>query len=116
MRQVAWLGSSRKDVAAFPDDARRRAGYELYLVQTGVEPSDWKPMPTVGLGVREIRIHTKLEHRVMYVTRLEGSIYVLHAFEKRTRKTASEDTELARTRLNVLLNTIRAARKIRNRK
>jgi len=52
----------------------------------------------------------------MYVTRFEGSIYVLHAFEKKARKTASEDIELARTRLKDLLNTIRAARKTRNRK
>jgi len=116
MRQLAWLGTSRRDVRAFPGDARRRAGYELFLVQSGSEPSDWKPMASVGLGVREIRIRTKLEHRVMYVTRLEGSIYVLHAFEKKTRKTAGEDIELARTRLKDLLNTIRAARKTRNRK
>jgi len=116
MRQVAWLGSSRKDVAAFPDDARRRAGYELYLVQTGVEPSDWKPMPGVRFGVQEIRIHTKLEHRVMYVTRPEEAIYVLHAFEKKTRKTVKDDVELARSRLRELLNARRAAGKTRKRK
>jgi phage-related protein len=100
----------------FPDDARKRAGYELFLVQSGGEPSDWKAMPSVGFGVREIRIHTRLEHRVMYVTRLEEAIYVLHAFEKKTRKTATADIELARTRLKDVLNSRRAARKALNRK
>ena len=111
MRELAWLRSSRRDVGMFPDDARRRAGYELFLVQNGDEPSDWKPLPSVGLGVREIRIHTKLEHRVMYVTRLEDAIYVLHAFEKTTRKTAREDIELARGRLKDLLNARRTAKR-----
>ncbi|MBI2964049.1 MAG: type II toxin-antitoxin system RelE/ParE family toxin [Deltaproteobacteria bacterium] len=114
MRQLTWLGSSRRDVRGFPDDARKRTGYELYLVQSGTEPTDWKAMPSVGLGVQEIRIHTKLEHRVLYVTRLEESIYVLHAFEKKARKTAREDIELARTRLKALLNARRTARKSRN--
>jgi phage-related protein len=40
----------------FPQDARREAGHELYQVQKGLDPSDWKPMPTIGAGVREIRI------------------------------------------------------------
>jgi phage-related protein len=114
MRKVEWLGSSRKDVRAFPDDARKRAGYELFLVQIGAEPSDWKPMPGVGLGVQEIRVHTDLEHRILYVTRLKEAVYVLHAFEKKARKTAKADLEVARSRLKYLLNTRRAAHRSRN--
>src|SRR5437763_429044 len=72
--------------------------------------------PEWGLGVQEIRIHTKLEHRIMYVTRLEEAIYVLHAFEKKTRKTGKDDVELARSRLRELLNARRAAGKTRKRK
>ena len=60
-------------------------------------------MPTVGPGVREIRIHTLIEHRVLYVAHLAEAVYVLHAFEKRSRKTAKRDVELAAHRYRALL-------------
>src|SRR5512139_2089204 len=101
-RPLLWLGRSREDVRAFPTIARQRAGYELYQVQCGLDPSDWKPMPSVGPGVREIRIHTDLEHRVIYVARFEAGVYVLHAFEKKSRKTLKVDIDLARTRLSAI--------------
>lgn len=62
-------------------------------------PNDWKPMPTVGAGVVEIRIHTGTEHRIFYVTRFEETVYVLHAFEKKSRRTRQADVELASSRL-----------------
>jgi phage-related protein len=68
-----------------------------------MEPSDWKPIPTIGPGVREIRIHTTPEHRVCYVAKFEEAIYVLHAFEKRTRKTSQRNVELARQRYQALV-------------
>lgn len=109
-RPVVWLGRSRADVRAFPTVARQRAGFELYLVQNGLDPSDWKPMPSVGAGVREIRVHTDLEHRVIYVAKFEEGVCVLHAFEKKSRKTAKGDIELARTRLNAFLRARVGAR------
>lgn len=72
-------------------------------VQQGLEPNDWKPMPTVGPGVQEIRIHTGLEHRVFYVATFKEGVYVLHAFQKRTRKTPKGDLELARNRFRGLV-------------
>lgn len=66
-------------------------------------PEDWKPVATVGRGVYEIRIHTALEHRVFYVARFEEAVYVLHAFEKRTRQTRQSDIALARSRLREVL-------------
>ncbi len=60
-------------------------------------------MPSVGSGVREIRIHTQAEHRVMYVAKFVEGIYVLHAFEKRTRKTRQQDLDVARARLAQVL-------------
>ena len=86
-KPISWLGSSLENLRAFPEDARRSAGYQLARVQQGLEPSDWKPMATVGMGVMEIRVHTRLEHRVFYVAKFEEAVYVLHAFEKRTRRT-----------------------------
>ncbi len=101
-KPLFWLGSARTDVRAFPSDARRVAGYQLRRVQTGIDPNDWKPINAVGAGVREIRIRTGREHRVLYVAKFEEAVYVLHAFEKRTRKTRKSDLEVARERLRTL--------------
>ena len=68
--------------SAFPEDARRAAGYQLGRVQQGLLPTDWKPMTTVGPGVIEIRVHTRVERRIFYVAKFEEAVYVLHAFEK----------------------------------
>ena len=62
-------------------------------------PDDWKPMMTVGAGVYEIRIRTGLEHRVFYLAKYEEAVYVIHAFEKRTRQTREADMAFARQRL-----------------
>ena len=99
LKPIAWVGSTLKDLRGFPDTARSRAGYQLHRIQDGLEPSDWKPMPSVGTGVREIRIHTGGQHRVVYVAKFEEAIYLLHAFEKKTRRTAKADLDLARRRL-----------------
>jgi phage-related protein len=106
-KPLIWLGASRTALKAFPDDARQIAGFQLRRVQQGLEPNDWKPMTTVGVGVKEIRIHTGLDHRVLYVARFAEGIYVLHAFEKRTRKTAKRDTDLARERFRALIENRR---------
>ena len=79
-------------------DARRESGHQLNRVQQGWEPKDWKPMSTVGPGVREIRIHQAGEFRVLYVANLPEAIYVLSAFEKRTRRTPQRELELAMDR------------------
>ena len=88
-RPLILLGTSRRALRAFPDLPRRLAGFQLRRVQQGVDPADWKPMPSVGPGVREIRIHVDGAHRVFYVATRGEAIYVLHAFEKKTRKTAA---------------------------
>jgi phage-related protein len=102
-KRLLWLGSSRRDIRRFPKPARRVAGFQLLRVQQGLEPNDWKPMASIGAGVQEIRVHTETEHRVCYVARFLDGIYVLHAFEKRTKKTSSSDVALARTRYRELL-------------
>jgi phage-related protein len=102
-KRLLWLGSSRRDIGRFPKAARRIAGFQLLRVQQGLEPNDWKAMASIGAGVQEIRVHTETEHRVCYVARFLEGIYVLHAFEKRTRKTSRSDIELARTRYRELL-------------
>jgi phage-related protein len=102
-KPVAWLGSSLDDLRAFPKDARREAGHQLGRVQQGLLPTDWKPMTLVGAGVIEIRIRTRVEHRVFYIAKFEEAVYVIHAFEKRTRQTLQRDITLARKRLAELI-------------
>jgi phage-related protein len=99
---LIWLGSSRRDLRAFPALSRRLAGFQLRRVQQGLDPDDWKPMQTVGLGVREIRTHIAGAHRVFYVTTRAEAIYVLHAFEKKTRKTSAHDLRIGRDRFRAL--------------
>lgn len=98
-KPIVWVGTALEDVRAFPADTRARAGYQLQRVQLGLAPSDCKPMSNVGIGVYEIRIHTDREHRVFYVAKYEDAVYVLHAFEKRTRKTRDADITTGRRRL-----------------
>ena len=102
-KTLVWLGSSRQDVRAFHADARRLAGFQLWRVQLGLSPNDWKPMTSVGPGVQEIRIRTGREHRVLHIAKFAETVYVLHAFEKRSRTTPRQDVEVARSRFRLLL-------------
>ena len=102
-KPIFWVASSLDDVRSFPEDARRLAGHFLHIVQQGLEPPDWKPMASVGQGVYEIRIHTRVEHRVFYLAKFSEGIYVLHAFQKKTRTTSASDIDLARRRLKQLV-------------
>jgi phage-related protein len=69
-------------------------GSHLRQVQKGLESPAWKSTPTVGPGVREIRVHTALDHRVLYVAKFAEAVYALHAFAKRSRKTTRHNIEL----------------------
>jgi phage-related protein len=103
MKPVAWMGSSKRDLVAYSSDVQDVAGRELNIVQRGGEPTDWKPMTSVGPGTREIRVHVKGEVRVFYVATFPEAIYVLHVFEKRTRKTAPRDLALGEQRYRLML-------------
>lgn len=103
-KPVEFRGSSLDDLRAFPPPARREAGHQLDRVQHGQEPDDWKPMNTVGQGVREIRIRdAQGAFRVLYVTRFADAVYVLHCFQKKTQKTAKAEVDLAAGRYRDLL-------------
>lgn len=103
MRRVVWLGDSLERIRLFPADARQRAGYQLERVQAGAEPVDWKPLPSIGSGVKELRIRVSGAFRVIYVASFEEAIYVLHAFQKKSNKMARKDVEVASRRFRALV-------------
>jgi phage-related protein len=99
VRPAHFVGTARQDLVAFPEAARRRAGYQLFMVQVGREPADFKPLPRVGPGAFEIRVRDDAgAFRVIYVAKFEDAVYVLHAFQKKTRRTSQADIELAAAR------------------
>lgn len=99
MKPVRFMGRAKDDLAAFPKSARIRVGHELFMVQVGRNPNDWKPMASVGPGACEIRVREQAgAFRVIYVTRFANAIYVLHAFQKKSQKTSSVDLKLAKER------------------
>jgi len=103
MKPTRFLVTARRDLAAFPESARRQVGYDLFMVQVGREPADFKPLPTVGAGAYEIRTRDAAgAFRVVYVAKFEEAVYVLHAFQKKTRKTSQEDIDLARKRYRLI--------------
>lgn len=108
-KEIRWIGSSYDDLLAFPDDARREAGFQLGRVQSGLEPADWKPFNEIGAGTKEIRIRDASgAYRVMYVAKFEEAIYVLHCFQKKTRATSRQDKTIAETRYRAVAKTRKA--------
>jgi phage-related protein len=98
-KEIRWMGSAYDDLLAFPDEARRQAGFQLRKIQAGLDPDDWKPFDAVGAGTREIRIRQSDGiFRVMYVAKFVEAIYVLHSFQKKTQTTSKQDRDIAEAR------------------
>jgi phage-related protein len=102
MKLLKFMGDSQAALADFPMDAKREAGFELWQVQLGLMPSDFKPMPTVGAGAYEIRLKVQGQWRVIYVAKHADAVYVLHCFHKTTPKTARPDIDLAAKRYKLI--------------
>ena len=103
MKPAYFLGDSLERLREFPRDVQQDAGYQLELVRRGEQPEDFKPMPSIGSGVEEIRVRDDSgAYRVIYTARRADAVYVLHAFQKKTQSTSSRDLDLARQRLQQL--------------
>jgi phage-related protein len=103
-KPIAFRGSALGDLKAFSIGAKREAGFQLSMIQMGHDPVDWKPMSSIGSGVREIRIReAEGAFRVIYVAKLEAAIYVLHCFQKKTQATSQKDIALATQRYRDLI-------------
>jgi phage-related protein len=99
-KRLFFQGNSLDKIRDFPPGARRQAGFELDAVQLGFDSADWKPMVSVGKGVREVRLRSlDGAFRVIYLAARADGVYVLHAFQKKTQATPRKDIELARRRL-----------------
>jgi phage-related protein len=102
MRPVVWLGNSRSNIQDFPPDARRLMGGQLQLMQYGGMPKDAKPLRGVGSGVIEIALrHEGEAYRTVVALQLGRTIYVLHAFQKKSKKgiaTPKHDVDLIKQR------------------
>jgi phage-related protein len=97
------MGSSLKDLREMSDDLKEDIGQNLGLIQAGFPPKDFKPMPSVGSGVYEIRAKAKDNiARCFYVTKIDDVVVVLHCFIKKTQKTSARDIEVGKRRYNEL--------------
>lgn len=104
MKPVRFLGDSLKRLREFPEVAKQDTGYQLDKVQKGQQPDDFKPMPSIGKGVEEIRVRDETGiYRTIYSARLTGAVYVLHAFQKKTQTTSKSDIDIAKERYTELM-------------
>jgi phage-related protein len=104
IKPVVWIGSSRSALASFPEDVKDAIGYALYIAQRGGKHPDAKPLRGFGgAGILEIvGDHAGDTYRAVYTVRLASRIYVLHAFQKKSKsgiKTPKSEIELIRSRL-----------------
>jgi phage-related protein len=103
-KENLWVGSSYDDLRAFPADSRREAGFELGKIQTGLDPTHWKPFDAVGAGTREIRAKDASGiYHMMYVAKFEEAVYVLHCFQKKTEATSEQDKSIAEARYRAVI-------------
>jgi phage-related protein len=100
---IAWEGDSKEAIGAFPDAARYNLGFDLRLLQQGQQPTDYRPMSSIGPGIFELRDQDERAwYRVIYLSRVRDVIHVLHCFEKRSRETPMKEINTARQRLKTL--------------
>jgi phage-related protein len=110
--QIHWVGDAKESLSAFPDTVRSVLGYSLRRLQKGLLPDcDARRMESVGKGVWELKAaDERTWYRVIYLTRIGDALYVLHAFEKSSRKTDRRDLGIAKSRLKTVLVQLRIAK------
>jgi phage-related protein len=96
---IAWEGDSKEVISSFPEEARQNLGFQLRLLQQGQQPTDYRPMSTVGPGVFELRDQDERAwYRVIYLSRIRDVVHVLHCFQKKSRETPVREINTARQR------------------
>ena len=100
---IAWEGDSKDAISSFPDEVRQNLGFQLRLLQQGEQPTDYRPMFSIGQGVFELRDQDMRSwYRVIYLARIRDVVHVLHCFEKKSRETPQKEIKIARQRLKLV--------------
>ena len=95
MKPIKFCGRSLEAIRNFPPRVKCETGYQLDRVQRGLNPIDWKPIPIIGKGVREIRLRDNGQYRIIYLSTFGDKVHVLHAFQKKSQKTRKQDIYIA---------------------
>jgi phage-related protein len=104
MKSLEFVGNAREELLSFPREIYREIGFQLDRLQMGKPADDVKPMTTIGAGVFELRVRDASgAYRAIYVTKYLDTVFVLHCFQKKTQKTAKSNLDLARERLQIVL-------------
>lgn len=93
---------------------KKEGGFQLGRVQQGLEPNDYRPLPTIGPGVKEIKLQDedKSQYRLIYIAKFEEAIYVFHVITKKTTESTSKhDIALAKTRLGEIIKHRQTSKK-----
>ena len=103
--QIFWVGDAKEVLTSFPQDIKSVFGYSLRRVQKGLLPDcNARRMESIGKGVWELKASDERKwYRLIYLARIGNALYVLHAFEKSSRKTDRRNLETARSRLQLVL-------------
>jgi len=105
---IAWEGDSKEVISSFPEEARQNLGFQLRLLQQGQQPTDYRPMSSVGPGVFELRDQDERAwYRVIYLSRIRDVVHVLHCLQKKSRETPAREISTARQRLKLVRARIR---------
>ena len=100
---IAWEGNSREVLQSFPEGVRQNLGFQLWQLQQGERPADYRPLPSIGPGVFELRDQDERAwYRVVYLSRIDDVIYVLHSFEKKSREMPRKEFETAKRRFKAV--------------
>lgn len=109
-KEVVWYPEGLKEQIkkAWPEQVRKDAGFELGRVQQGLDPNHFREMPSIGAGVREIKVQdeNKSQYRLIYVAKFEEAIYVIHVITKKTtEKTDKDDIEISKKRYKEIVES-----------
>jgi phage-related protein len=112
---IFWPASLTEEIKKdWPVEMRKQGGFQLGRIQQGLEPNNYRLMPSIGAGVKEIKLQdeSKSQYRLIYIAKFEEAIYVFHVITKKTtEKTSTHDIDLAKRRLNQIIQQRRASGK-----
>ncbi len=103
MKDIVFMGDSQSVIRDWGEDVRKEVGHQLFRIQNGFNPENFKPHKTIGMGVQELRVKIGNEYRVIYTVKHSDAIYVLAAFMKKTQKTPKQAIDLAKRRLKEIV-------------